>query len=103
RPRAPPTRFSGRRRLCGELRRERARWRLGLQAELPAHHVFSFAGRDGAVGQLAMYAATLGGTRYVFPDLRSLLARASPLRSGDALAGVAARTAEERVAAQMAL
>ena len=50
-----------------------------------------------------MYAATLGGTRYAFRDLRSLLARASPPRSGDALAGVAAQTAEERVAAQMAL
>ncbi len=50
-----------------------------------------------------MYAATLGGTRYAFADLRSLLARASPARSGDALAGIAAGSAEERVAAQMAL
>jgi ethanolamine ammonia-lyase large subunit len=50
-----------------------------------------------------MYAATLGATRYTFPDLRSLLARASPARSGDALAGIAAASAEERVAAQMAL
>jgi len=50
-----------------------------------------------------MYAATLGGTRYAFPDLRGLLARASPARSGDALAGIAAGSAEERVAAQMAL
>src|SRR5258708_6937170 len=50
-----------------------------------------------------MYAATLGGTRYAFPDLRSRLARASPARSGDALAGIAAGSAEERVAAQMAL
>jgi ethanolamine ammonia-lyase large subunit len=50
-----------------------------------------------------MYGATIGGTRHTFPDLKSLLARASPLRSGDQLAGVAAETAEERVAAQMAL
>jgi ethanolamine ammonia-lyase large subunit len=50
-----------------------------------------------------MYGATIGGTRHTFPDLRSLLARSSPLRSGDQLAGVAAETAEERVAAQMAL
>ncbi len=50
-----------------------------------------------------MYAASIGGTRHTFPDLKSLLARASPLRSGDQLAGVAAQTAEERVAAQMAL
>ncbi len=37
------------------------------------------------------------------PDLRTLLAKASPLRSGDELAGLAAATAEERVRAQMAL
>jgi ethanolamine ammonia-lyase large subunit len=50
-----------------------------------------------------MYAATVGAIRYTFPDLRTLLARASPARSGDALAGIAAASAEERVAAQMAL
>jgi ethanolamine ammonia-lyase large subunit len=49
------------------------------------------------------YAHTLGGTRYVFDDLRTLLARATPFRSGDALAGVAAASAAERVAAQRAL
>lgn len=49
------------------------------------------------------YAHTVGSTRHVFADLRTLMARASPLRSGDELAGVAARSAEERVAAQMAL
>ena len=65
--------------------------------------MFSFAGAGRAVGQSGMYAATLGGTRYAFADLRSLLARASPPRSGDALAGIAAASAEQRVAAQMAL
>jgi ethanolamine ammonia-lyase large subunit len=40
---------------------------------------------------------------YNFEDLRDLLAKASPYRSGDALAGIAAHSAEERVAAQMAL
>jgi ethanolamine ammonia-lyase large subunit len=49
------------------------------------------------------YAHTLAGTRYEFADLRTLLARASPFRSGDALAGIAAESAAERVAAQMAL
>jgi ethanolamine ammonia-lyase large subunit len=49
------------------------------------------------------YAHTVGGTRYVFPDLRTLLARASPFRSGDALAGIAAASGAERVAAQRAL
>ncbi len=46
---------------------------------------------------------TAGGTRYHFPNLKTLLARASPSRSGDDLAGVSARSAQERVAAQMAL
>ena len=36
------------------------------------------------------YAHTLAGTRYAFDDLRILLARATPFRSGDALAGLAA-------------
>jgi ethanolamine ammonia-lyase large subunit len=45
----------------------------------------------------------VGGTRHVFPDLRTLLARATPVRSGDMLAGVAAESAAERVAAQRAL
>src|SRR5215471_4874315 len=36
-------------------------------------------------------------------DLRELLAKASPLRSGDELAGLAAASAEERVRAQMTL
>jgi ethanolamine ammonia-lyase large subunit len=40
---------------------------------------------------------------FTFNDLRTLLARASPERSGDRLAGVAAASARERVAAQMAL
>jgi ethanolamine ammonia-lyase large subunit len=50
-----------------------------------------------------MYAATIGPTRYTFPDLATLLAKATPLRSGDQLAGIAAETGEERVAAQYAL
>jgi ethanolamine ammonia-lyase large subunit len=49
------------------------------------------------------HAHVIGGTRYRFSDLRTLLARASPARSGDVLAGVAAETASERVAAQSAL
>ena len=49
------------------------------------------------------YAHTLAETRYAFDDLRTLLARATPFRSGDALAGLAAASAAERVAAQMAL
>jgi ethanolamine ammonia-lyase large subunit len=50
-----------------------------------------------------MYSATIGSERCVFPDLVTLLAKASPLRSGDVLAGIAAQSGEERVAAQYAL
>ncbi|MDB5242011.1 MAG: ethanolamine ammonia-lyase [Spirosoma sp.] len=49
------------------------------------------------------YRHTVRQKTYVFDDLKTLLARATPLRSGDLLAGVAAQSAEERVAAQMAL
>jgi ethanolamine ammonia-lyase large subunit len=50
-----------------------------------------------------MYSATIGQRRYTFPDLTTLLAKATPLRSGDQLAGLAAESGEERVAAQFAL
>lgn len=49
------------------------------------------------------YRTDIQGTRYVFPDLKTLLARASPARSGDALAGVAADGPLERIAAQRCL
>ncbi len=44
-----------------------------------------------------------GNERHVFPDLRALLAEASPRRSGDELAGLAAPTQVRRVAARFAL
>ena len=50
-----------------------------------------------------IYAHSVGGRSYRFPDLKTLLAKASPARSGDALAGLAAEDDSERVAAQMAL
>jgi ethanolamine ammonia-lyase large subunit len=49
------------------------------------------------------YSTMLGGTRWIFADLKTLLGKASPARSGDVLAGVAAASAIERVAAQTAL
>src|SRR5688572_31923519 len=49
------------------------------------------------------YRCTIRNINYVFDDLRTVLAKASPFRSGDALAGLAAASYEERVAAQMAL
>jgi ethanolamine ammonia-lyase large subunit len=50
-----------------------------------------------------VYRCALGTTTYNFDRLAVLLAKATPLRSGDILAGVAASSAEERVAAQIAL
>jgi ethanolamine ammonia-lyase large subunit len=49
------------------------------------------------------YRATVGHKVYGFADLRELMGKASPARSGDQLAGVGAETAQERVAAQAAL
>ncbi len=49
------------------------------------------------------FAHTLGGRVHRFADLKTLLARATPERSGDQLAGIAAGSAEERLAAQLAL
>jgi ethanolamine ammonia-lyase large subunit len=49
------------------------------------------------------FSHSIGNRRYTFRSLRELLAKATPLRSGDVLAGVAASSAEERVAAQYAL
>ena len=46
---------------------------------------------------------SVGSCGFTFADLSTLMARASPLRSGDQLAGTAAANARERVAAQMAL
>lgn len=50
-----------------------------------------------------MYQHSIRNRVYYFSDLKTLMAKASPQRSGDELAGVAATSAEERVAAQMAL
>ena len=49
------------------------------------------------------YSQTVGSVVYKFDDLSTLLAKATPARSGDDLAGLSASSAEERVAAQMAL
>jgi ethanolamine ammonia-lyase large subunit len=52
---------------------------------------------------MPIYSHALGGETYRFDGLAALMARATPLRSGDALAGVAAATEAERAAAQYAL
>lgn len=50
-----------------------------------------------------MYHATWQQVSYPFSDLKELMAKATPTRSGDILAGISAKCAEENVAAKMAL
>ena len=50
-----------------------------------------------------VYRHTIDATAYVFDDLRILLAKATPPRSGDRLAGIAAESAEQMIAARIAL
>ncbi len=49
------------------------------------------------------YRFTIAQQTYVFEDLKILLAKATPFRTGDALAGLTANSNEERIAAQFAL
>ncbi|MGK5016627.1 ethanolamine ammonia-lyase subunit EutB [Janthinobacterium sp. 75] len=49
------------------------------------------------------FSHTIDKHTYAFASLKELLAKATPPRSGDVLAGVAASSARERVAAQLAL
>ncbi|MDB5583061.1 MAG: ethanolamine ammonia-lyase [Bradyrhizobium sp.] len=50
-----------------------------------------------------IYRHAIGATSYVFDGLRDLMARATPPRSGDRLAGIAADSAEQMIAARIAL
>ncbi len=49
------------------------------------------------------FSESVGSRTYRFRDLKTLLAKATPARSGDQLAGVCAQTEEERMAAKIAL
>jgi ethanolamine ammonia-lyase large subunit len=59
--------------------------------------------RSAAVWAAMIYRHAIAAHSYVFDDLRDLLAKATPPRSGDRLAGLAAETAEQMIAARMAL
>src|SRR5689334_14423501 len=83
-------------------RRRSVEHQVGTACRCPRGCIFRYKCSGNQLGA-AMYRATIGNRRYAFPDLKTLMARASPLRSGDVLAGVAAETGEERVAAQFAL
>lgn len=52
---------------------------------------------------MSSFSTTIGNTTHRFATLTDVLAKSSPLRSGDVLAGIAARSDEERVAAQLCL
>ncbi|HEV8605350.1 MAG TPA: ethanolamine ammonia-lyase subunit EutB [Tepidisphaeraceae bacterium] len=52
---------------------------------------------------MSRYATTVGKKSYAFADLRELMGKATPMRSGDVLAGVAAANEKERAAAQRVL
>ena len=52
---------------------------------------------------MAGFTHTIGNMTWRFDSLRELMAKASPARSGDYLAEVAAQSDAERAAAQMAL
>jgi ethanolamine ammonia-lyase large subunit len=49
------------------------------------------------------FRTTIGSRSWAFADLKALMAKATPIRSGDALAGIAAGSAEENVAARLCL
>src|SRR6202043_3561077 len=50
-----------------------------------------------------VYRHAIDATSYVFENLRDLLAKATPPRSGDRLAGIAADSAQQMIAARIAL
>lgn len=52
---------------------------------------------------MASYSHSMAGQTWRFDSLRELMAKATPARSGDYLAGVAASNDAERAAAQMTL
>jgi ethanolamine ammonia-lyase large subunit len=58
---------------------------------------------DAAGPRRMPYHATIRSERFTFADLRELFARANEEKSGDQLAGIAARSERERVAAKLAL
>ena len=80
--------------LAPRLQRVAAAASLGAAGKRPL--------ADPDDGKLA-YSISLDGTTWRFADLKALMAKASAEKSGDALAGIAAEGAVERVAAKMAL
>ena len=59
--------------------------------------------RSGIRRRNMSYRHAVSGVTYAFDGLADVMAKASPLRSGDVLAGVAASSAQQHVAAKMVL
>ncbi len=77
---------------------------LAVRLRDPARRAVRFpAVAIGATFAAMACRATLGGTTWTFETLADLMAKASPPRSGDALAGIAASSAQHNVAAKTAL
>jgi len=81
-------------------------WMPGTRPGMTSSGMIEFC--EAAASQAAVWAAmiyrhAIAAHSSVFDDLRDLLAKATPPRSGDRLAGLAAETAEEMIAARMAL
>ena len=72
------------------------------KAQATGHSIWHGAGHI-TMDQPMLLRRKIREVTYHFEDLRDLLAKASPYRSGDALAGIAAESAEQRAAAQMTL
>src|SRR5690349_9662791 len=70
---------------------------------MPISRHAGISGKAVATRGAMAYRHVIGPRSYVFADLKELMAKATPLRSGDMLAGVAATSAEENVAARMCL
>ncbi|MDR7128705.1 ethanolamine ammonia-lyase large subunit [Algoriphagus sp. 4150] len=50
-----------------------------------------------------VYQHSVGNFKYSFPDLKTVLAKATPQKSGDEMAGLAAKNEQERIAAKLVL
>jgi len=68
-----------------------------------SHRMPRAAASSGGTRDFMAFAHTVGQQTFHFADLKTLLARATPARSGDELAGVAATSERERMAARLAL
>src|ERR687886_458179 len=97
RPRLGRQRTPGMARLGGVAHNRGRSARCGPGRDTPRE------GRPGGRPMSLRLCESIRGERFAFADLRDLFARANEAKSGDALAGLAARSDRERVAAKRVL